>query len=132
MTKEEILAMEAGVELDAMIAEWKDGCYHDWKGQSVIHGGLFLECAKCGAFRGSGRQLPNQHYSTDIQAAWPVLKKLREDYWCIEIKIADGCWVIMELLGTPPIKVEVNAGTPLEKLPETICKAALLAKLETE
>ncbi|GAI64373.1 unnamed protein product, partial [marine sediment metagenome] len=22
--------------------------------------------------------------------AWQVLKKLREEYWCIEIKIADG------------------------------------------
>ena len=130
MTKEEILAMEAGEKLDASISEWKDGCYHDWKGQSIIHGGLVLKCTKCKAFRDNGRQLPNQRYSTDILAAWQVIKKLREEYWCIEIKIADGCWVIMELLRTPPIRVEVNAGTPFEKLPEAICKAALLAKLE--
>lgn len=115
MTKDEILAIEAGDELDALVlrAFWRDLVKHDVEGATEF----FLEWCK---FRPS----------TNISNAWQVLKKLHEEYWCIEIKIANGCWVIMELLRTPPIRVEVNAGTPFEKLPEAICKAALLAKLE--
>ncbi|GAH60699.1 unnamed protein product [marine sediment metagenome] len=106
MTKEEILAMGAGVEMDTAVHQ-EVMCR---KEPSLIH--------------------PLPEYSEDISATWQILKRLREEYWCIEVRIADGCWVIMELLRTPPIKVEVNAGTPFEKLPEAICKAALLAKLE--
>ena len=69
-------------------------------------------------------------YSTDFSAVWQVLKRLREEYWCVEIRIADVCWVKMELFRIPPVRVEVSAGTHFEKLPEAICKAALLAKLE--
>jgi len=105
MTREEILAMEAGEELDSVTAEQFFGVS---RSAHLVH------------FR----------YSTDPLATWQVLRKLREEFWCIEIKIADGCWVILELLRTPPIRVEVNAGTPFERLPEAICKAALLAKLE--
>ncbi|MBA7716372.1 hypothetical protein ES703_125443 [subsurface metagenome] len=101
-------------------------CYHrHWDGDRDS-----IDCLECGESRFYHQH--SQAYSQDISAAWRVLKKLREDYWCIEIKIADGCWVIMELLRTPPIRVEVDAGTPFEKLPEAICKAALLAKLEAK
>jgi len=115
MTKEEILAMEAGEELDALVLKsfWWGLVKHDVEGATKF----LMDWCKF-------------HPSTDISPAWEVLKKLREDYWCIEIVIADGCRVIMELLRTPPIRVEVNAGTPFERLPEAICKAALLAKLE--
>lgn len=124
MDREEILVMEVG-QLSQKVAEEIMGeCYHrHWDG-----GRDSIDCLKCGESRFYHQH--SQEYSQDISAAWRVLKKLREDYWCIEIKIADGCWVIMELLRTPPIRVEVDAGTPFEKLPEAICKAALLAKLE--
>ncbi len=117
MTKEEVLAMEAGEKLDSLVLKtfWWDLVKHDVERATEF----FMEWCKF-------------HPSTNISAAWQVLKKLREEYWCIEIKIADGCSVVMELLRTPPIRVEVNAGTPFERLPEIICKAALLAKLEAE
>ena len=102
MTREEILAMRPGVELNLLVCE------------KVFDNKTF------------GSVKP---YSTDISAVWRVLRKLREEYWCIEIKIADTCLVTMELLRTPPIKVEVGAGTSFDRLPEAICKAALLAKL---
>lgn len=102
MTKEEILAMRPGRDLNLLVCE------------KVFNSETF------------GSVKP---YSTDITAAWQVLKRFREEYWCIEIKIADVCWVVMELLRTPPIRAEVSAGTHFEKLPEAICKAALLAKL---
>lgn len=103
MTREEILAMKPGIELN------------------------WLVCEKVFDNKTFGSVWP---YSTDVGAAWLVLKKLREEFWCIEIHIADGCWVIMELLRCLPIRVEINGGTPFGKLPEAICKAALLAKLE--
>jgi len=117
MTKEEILAMKAGRDLDALVLRtfWWDLVKHDVEGATKF----LMEWCKF-------------QPSADIAQTWEVLKKLKEEYWCIEIKIADGCWVILELLRTPPIRVEVNAGTPFEKLPEAICKAALLAKLRVD
>ncbi len=105
MTKEEILAMRPGRDLDLSVYE------------------MVLDN------RTNGSLKPD---STDISTTWQVLKRLRGEYWCIEIKIADICWVVMELLRTPPIKVEVSAGTSFDKLPEAICKAALLAKLKIQ
>ena len=139
MTREEILAMEAGEELDRLVVTEVMG---EPIPEFTPENALELQLAGspvrssqgnwlCLCKIGEGdvptwRPMP---YSTDISVAWQVLKKLREEYWCIEIKIADGCRVIMELLRTPPIRVEVNAGTPFEKLPEAICKAALLTRL---
>jgi len=105
MNEEEVLAMEAGIELDIAVHQ-KVVCR---KASNLLH--------------------PLPKYSGNVLATWQVLRKLREEYWCIEIKIADGCRVIMELLRCLPIRVEVNAGTPFEKLPEAICKAALLTRL---
>jgi len=123
MTKEGILAMEAGEKLDALVAEWKDGHYHDWKGESVLHGGFALRCTKCGAFREDGRQLPNQHYSTDISAAWQV--------WLAVTKDGPENWAIYSD-NDGKVTVEHYPDFCVDGLfPEAICKAALLAKLET-
>lgn len=170
MTKEGILAMDAGAELDILIQEqvfgkkvlrignrnfpeeskeerraWNLRCVSCGDQDPVSSGGFDMDPSRhiCFNFclgregqplrrKGSFGELILPYYSTDILAAWEILRKLRGEYWCIEIKIADGCWVIMELLRTPPIKVEVNTRTSFEKLPEAICKAALLAKSEKE
>jgi hypothetical protein len=138
MTKEEILEMEAEEELDRLVATEVMG---EPMPEFVPEDALDLQLAGSPVKSPQGNWLCLCKYdegdipiwqplsfSADISVAWQVLKKLREEYWCIEIKIADGCWVIMELLRKPPIRVEVDAGTPFEKLPEAICKAALLAK----
>ncbi|MBA7576092.1 hypothetical protein ES708_27927 [subsurface metagenome] len=135
MTKEEILAMEPGTELDILVAEKVMGHpMPDFISEDALDlylAGTPIHCDSwtcvCHYDEGDIPTWVPATYSTDISAAWQALKKLREEYWCIEIKIADGCWVIMELLRTPPIRVEVNAGTPFERLPEAICKAALIA-----
>ncbi|MBA7635928.1 hypothetical protein ES703_43538 [subsurface metagenome] len=135
MTKEEILAMEPGTELDILVAEKvMNHPMPDFISEDALDlylAGTPIHCDSwtcvCRYDEGDIPQWVPATYSTDISAAWQALKKLREEYWCIEIKIADGCWVIMELLRTPPIRVEVNAGTPFERLPEAICKAALIA-----
>ena len=61
-------------------------------------------------------------------ATWDVLEKLRAGFWCIEVHIADRCFVKAELLRTPPISIEVDSRDGIKGLPEAICKAALLAK----
>ncbi len=117
MTKEEILAMEPGCDLDAQVARLLGKTvYKNWQGRWRIQTTL----------RSCDRVPPL--YSKEIAAAWEVIRKLREEHWCIEIKIADSCWVIMELFKTPPVRIEVNGGTTFEQLPEAICKAALLAE----
>lgn len=105
MTKEKILAMKPGRELDLLV------------------------CVMVFDNKTFGSVKP---YSTDISAAWQVMKRLREESWCIEVRIADICWIVMELLRTPPVRVEVSAGTHFDSLPEAICKAALLAKQKTQ
>lgn len=137
MTKDEILAMKAGKEFDVLVAKEIFGIEVEW---DYRIGDISHVLPKLPYLKGEPRTVlgPMAHsisntiyeYSIDPRATWQVLKKLREEYWCIDLRIADGCLVIMELLRTPPIRVEVDAGTPFEKLPEAICKAALLAKLE--
>ena len=142
MTKEEILAMEAGEDLDGLAAAEvmgepmpeftpENALVFQMTGSPVKSpkGNWLCLCIYDEGDIPTWRPVP---YSTDISATWLVLKKLREEYWCIDIRIADGCWIIMELLRDPPIRVVVNAGTPFEKLPEAICKAALLARLEAK
>ena len=148
MTREEILAMKAGRELDALVAqeimgeriEWRDcptGEIIGWEGEPFKSESIVRTERRQVAIDGSGEIMPfmwapghlsySGHlvpYSTNISAAWQVIGKLRSEFYCIEIKITDSCCVTMELLSTPPIKVVVNGGT----LSEAICRAALLAK----
>ncbi len=131
MTKDEILAIKAGEKLDAHIAEWKDGCYHDWKGQSLSHGGLTLKCTKCRAVRESGQRLPNQNYSTDISAAWQVVEKIRTEHNVNSF--------VRQLGRLFQIGKSVSWSTTLNILfnyggfePVNICKAALLTKTEEQ
>lgn len=121
MTREEILALEPSGYFDAQVARLLGkSVYMNSQGWWRVRTGL------------SPYDGAPPRYSREIKAAWEVVKKLREEFWCIEIKIADGCCVIMELLKTPPIRVEVNGGTTLDELPGAICKAALLAEQEGE
>ena len=128
MNRLEILEVEAGKKLDACIAEWKDGCYHDWKGQPIIHGGLFLVCTKCDASRNGGRYLPNQYYSTDISAAWQVVEKMIKDELSLELIIGADGNTLATFFNIGEIVYRHNPNQVVcESVPEAICKAALLA-----
>lgn len=111
MTKEEILAMEAGAILDATVAEQVMGI----QGWFQYSDGL-----KPKAYR----------YSTDISAAWQVVEKMKgnRQFMCELINRTAG-WSDFNH------KYELNDWlcSFLERLnPEAICKAALLAKLKEE
>jgi hypothetical protein len=84
MTYEDILKMEAGREMDALIAEkvmgqtdfshvgffWSEGTTEDGK-----DGWDGFQCPRCNAAdRDTGKCC--KHYSTDIKAAWEVVEKI--------------------------------------------------------
>lgn len=108
MTKEEIVAMKAGLDLDDAVHRQVMG-----KGEpSLIH--------------------PLPKYSTDISPAMQVVEKLKQDWDSIELIWDVGAWdICLEKYGTHQkiFFLGEEAGETYEKLPEAICKAALLAKL---
>jgi len=148
MTKEEILAMEAGRELDALIATeimryqgvgfyrrksrftsgWEPCAIGDvtpdtpeWKAQLAI-------------WREDGEVFAVKLYSTDILYAWQVVEKVREwgchvDVDCLLREIHCQIWYptkeYPKLVWESPWVVVVSQEAPI-----AICKAALLAKLE--
>lgn len=116
MTKEEILAMVPGRELDALVAE------------RVM---LLKVNAKNGAFSvisDIGRS-GLKRYSNDISAAWEVVERMRERIFSKRRIFLDNLQELTRYIGTidrpvawPDVFWFVN--------PESICKAALLAVME--
>ena len=131
MTRDEILAMEAGGELDEIVATrmmgWqrqdetpegrccpKNG--HDW----ISPDGERWRCHAC------GWSFPS--YSTEIAPAWEVVEKLWTERW-IWFKIhpsSDEGW---------QVNIEINnRSVPViaDTAPLAICRAALLAIMEVD
>ncbi len=121
MTKEEILAMESGEDLDRLVAVevmdlfcvyeppylgWANREY--WYDMDVIPTNV-------------------RSYSTDILSAWQVAKMMVAEYGDFVIDYDDsyngGGWSA----SVDKLRVAALAKTA----PEAICKAALLAKLKT-
>ena len=118
MTRDEIINMPAGRELDALVAEkvMSDNTRHFiWKRygkpdaiQSPEYGGP-------------------QEYSTDIDAAWQVVEKL--EIMGIRLIIWTGVNDIhWYQIGEQDVVGEIHATT----LPVAICRAALLAVMDAE
>jgi len=142
MTKEEILAMEAGEELDALIDKEifsGNGCVHDlyWVDPDEY------ACSKC------HKQFVSPEpwaYSTTISAAWQVVEKMRDSHRYNIKRIEEGrnakgqyddtfvnfCSLLMDVLGIEIKEYAYGATLTIMRAlsPEAICKAALLAKLE--
>jgi len=124
VTKEEILAMEAGPELDSLVAEYvmnrKCTCEGSYWGKCDRHwnGGIDL------------------NYSADIAFAWHVVEQLQElEYWLRIIAGRNGKW---EVSATVEVgKLPDTNGNPSRMIakingyivPESICKMALVAVL---
>ena len=123
MTREEILKMEAGREMDCAIAEEIFG----WKILTKIPPLIWINNPADKANGGYGNRVP--HYSTDIAAAWEVVKKLvsieEEGFtkWQVVID-SDGInrW-IADFKDDPLHTTNCSAPTA----PLAICRAALLA-----
>ena len=152
MTKEEILAMEAGRELDVLVAKEIFGIGVEWDHASWDVNELLQ---KLPFRKGQPRTIsgPMAHpvsntvyeYSTDILAAWRVVEKIRgmEDsrgnqlLCCLKIhsdyaEVWDIHWSYSE-------SSIMNDGHKDHKLPlswysfpEAICKAALLVKYSSK
>lgn len=154
MSKEEILAMQPGEELNKLVAEqvfdkkvvivkYLSG-YSTLKDEDLPSGENYEECYAT-VFRDGETPLYADHipdfavrvdlledYSRDISAASQILEKLKKDWDCIDLVWDVGAWD-MRLENYDNHRefcLGKESGTTFEELPEAICKAALLAKLE--
>jgi hypothetical protein len=116
MNRDEILAMEPGRELDALVAEKVMGYklhYPENYDQCTVDKGHIIDCFEP---------------STDISAAWEVVEK----YFYVEVRkvntkleLGNGgiwCWRACVSKGDGYSSIATS-----ETAPEAICKAALLA-----
>ena len=111
MTKQEILAMQAGRELNIRVTEDVMGC-------KFVEDKIFGDMEICNGVYG-----PLRPYSEDGSHAWQVVDKMKfnDDFVSALCEIADV---------VPNGSARTEIGFLLPKLsPEMICKAALLAKL---
>lgn len=122
MTREEILAMEAGRELDALVAVKIIGLEVEEKED---HLRMYVK----------GTRTPILTHSTDISAAWRVVEKVTEEKHChCEVKVYPGGFANVKFTKvTGPFTSDEVLGCAGidndETITEAICKAALLAKL---
>jgi hypothetical protein len=118
VTKEEILAMRAGKDLNITVAE-------------KVMGNKFAQDETFGDMEVSEGMVYGylQPYSEDITAAWQVMEKMKGYNPRVEFDTHSQKWEatfsVREADFTCPV---VLAGTA----PEAICKAALLALLEVK
>lgn len=130
MTRDEILSMPAGCEMDALIADkvmgWERVGIDGWKTQ---YGLRTIELTSYGSF----------HPSTDVAAAWEVVERIREKQTEIRIRGMEwydgGGWIveIMDILSKKvQYKSYVEVTGPKRGIPNVclaICRAGLLAVL---
>lgn len=121
LTREKILSMPAGRELDALVAEKVMG----WK-QCSMEGVRIKTCyGKPPEFgRNDGRvRIPG--YSTDISAAWEVVEKVKQMNWffILSDNLFPDKWEASLFWDPNGTMIEARA----ETAPEAICKASLLA-----
>ena len=113
MTRDEILAMEPGRELDTKI--------------EIEVFGLKPSKTTPGWVVEGVRARPPRPFSTDIAAAWEVVEKMSEQWPQYQLaKIEDG-WSVM--WGFDGYGWQEATG---KTAPEAICKAALLAVMDIE
>lgn len=106
MTRDEILALKPGRELDALVA------------------GKVMGYTTHGQFREkNGVRVMIDRYSADIAAAWEVLEEMQKNEWDFTLKNHKRL--------VHKRQYEAIFGTPYSAFaptaPEAICKAALLA-----
>ncbi|WP_339259547.1 hypothetical protein MKZ12_07160 [Paenibacillus sp. FSL R5-0713] len=139
LTREQVLGVPPGIELDVMVAEhvfrWRriSGPTHDYDGP-VEHGDVLFppsvstnEAYQMMPAKGS---IPlsyfvNRHWSTDIGAAWKVLDTFKVH----QVTRNEGGFSHSDLKYRAIIGKNQHAAYG-DTAPEAICKAALLAVLD--
>lgn len=150
MNKEEILAMEAGDELNTAVAELiGDDLDHHWAGGAPKSGVKY--CTRCSTpdwAPAAKRPCNVKLYSEDISTAWLVVEKMRasdmynfgrikkepKDKRQYDPTFVDFCSRLMEVLEIGISEYSYPATlTIMWKIdPEVICKAVLLTKVEDD
>lgn len=129
MTREEILAMSAGRELNALVAEKVLGLErkHDWRSGVFGHWfcfgcGMMMECTEMPQVVGKCPTSPR--YSQNIEEAWKVGEAVGKYSWHVSHL---ATWWRCQIVTAPCLTkcFEAQADTA----PLAICRAALLAVL---
>jgi hypothetical protein len=123
MNRDEIMKLEAGRELDTLVAEKVMGLTADkehcpYCGAEMWIGALRSRCSSCSEWRYGWYK----NYSDDISAAWEVVEKIREYIECIWPNDR-GLWSLLSYERLEEGLTTVSA----ETAPLAICRAALLA-----
>ena len=122
LTKDEILAMKHGRELDALVAEKVMGWVDLWKDEK--HFKMYPPNKQNVGIRYAGRT-EVWNYSTDISAAWKVVEEF--NFYIDNAGYGEKKYrvILGELNNNNDIYRPEAFG---ETAPEAICKAALLVK----
>lgn len=132
MTREEILAMKPGRELDALVAEKVMG----WTNFSPIDPDCDYGVGVNGYRRNyakspDGQEKPFPFYSTDMSATWEVFEKIKEEGAWVEVAWNPKKKHYRCLIGAEPIEgLQTVDLSGTNTAAEAICKAALLAVME--
>ena len=131
-----MVEMEAGRELDALVAEkvmglsapWDENTPCPYCGEIMRYCGQRSWCTSCSEWRYG----PYKEYSEDISAAWEVVEKLRKSYrvrihefgsgWQASLEIKDG-----RLRYPIEISHEGDESANSDTAPHAFCLAALKA-----
>ena len=133
MNREEILQIEAGRELDALVARLVFGA-ESWCPDQEDEYDLICTCER-GPSRTWHQKDPLPHFSTDDAAACEVMDKLYDDGWVVDVgslALVPRGWrshmvnMFCDDFHRQPKYVEASADTR----PLAICRAALLAVME--
>lgn len=140
MNRDEILALEPGEELDALVAEQVMGVALHWERPAIV--GNRLEWVRCEASRGELRvaddDKPVPPYSNEIDAAWEVVEHLRNNHFAVRIeanRFRNLRLVQVWSNDTHPkggfaLQGESGDARHPEEVAEHVCKAALLAVMQ--
>jgi hypothetical protein len=132
MTRDEILNMPAGREMDELVA---DKIIH-WNHNHEINeceDGFYSYCMICGHEPRFEEIEPGDCdgypcYSTDISAAWEVIKEMQtKGYWVYLGVLSSYSYCIFTGKQSPK---EYRVETGINETPLAICRAALLTVLE--
>jgi hypothetical protein len=141
VTRDEILNMPAGREMDALIAEnlfgwhWVTGILAFGQ-PSLISPELYgkqKDHLIDTTLRRDNGTFP--HYSTDIAAAWEVVEKMRDpsddepDFWVITDAGKNHGWVVSSYWAHHDGNID-NFHVQAETAPLAICRASLLAVMQ--
>ncbi|SDJ62085.1 BC1872 family protein [Paenibacillus naphthalenovorans] len=114
LSREEILAMPSGRELDALVAEKVMGWNVKFMGD-ILWGWMYSETER-------NRWYNVPKFSADISAAWKAVEKMKRNDWVFVINSISEEWTALFYLD----RIHEHEVT-CNSAPEAICKAALLA-----